>query len=225
MIVQRLYSIQSGGPQQAGSLKQEISARAKAGAAAGGILGSIGGLLTVANGESVSTGLGIAAGSAILGAIATSLTALGANSRRAKAQKQTTNDVVDALLVWDEAGFAVDENTGDIIVADLKRYIVEDKDPRNFMMSFGFEDGKLVMALNKPSDKLIEVLNKSLDTMVKWNRKADYASEEVNNGYLVYVTCPDTETAIRIIYDVICLLKIKINAFTFKAIESQRLKG
>ena len=231
MIVQRLFSIQSGGPDVGGSLKRELSARTKAGAIAGGVLGGVygtfAGLAAGIGDESAATGFkvggAITAGSAVLGAIVGALTTLGANSRRAKAEGLDMNSLLDYLYNVDNynsaSGFKAFEDV------KIDRYIVEDGDPNKFMVNFGYEDGKLVINLNNPSDKLIRGLNEDLEGMVKFNRKADYAAQSVDNGFMVYVICPDIDSAAGIIYNIVAENKIKVNALTEKSLSKYKIKS
>jgi len=217
MIIQRHFSIQSGGPDSgAGSLKKELANRIKVGAIGGGVLGAIGGTIAgiSSRNNGFKLGVGVAVGATIAGAIYGALTALGANHRRAEAEDATMNSLLDYFYgqtsEWDREGI-----TGKYDVK-VDRYIIEDGDPNKFMVNFAYEDGKLVINLNKPSNAVIDSINDDLEEMVKFNRKADYASSQVNNGYMVYVICPSLDFAARIIYDVIAEHHLKVNAITKK---------
>jgi hypothetical protein len=88
-----------------------------------------------------------------------------------------------------------------------------------------YEDGKLVINLNNPSDKLIRGLNEDLESIVKYNRKADYAAQSVDNGFMVYVICPDIDSAAGIIYNIVAENKIKVNALTEKSFSKIKSKN
>ena len=225
MIVQRLFSIQSGGPDKGGSLKRELAAKAKDGAIFGGALGSIygaafGPLAGLADGAKTGlmVGAGFITGGAILGTIVNSLNALGANKRRAKAEGLNMDKLLDYLYNRDAAM----SNFKDMEDIKIERYLTEDGDPNKFTVNFSYEDGKLVIYLNKPSDALLKNLNEDLEDIIKHNRKADYAANSVKNGYMVYVICPDIDSAARIIYDVACENRINVNALTEKSLSKAK---
>lgn len=225
MIIQRQFSIQSGGPDGgAGSLKKELTNRIKVGAIAGGVTGAIGGTITGIstrnnNWGGFKFGAKVAVGTTIAGAIYGALTALGANHRRAEAENATMNSLLDYLYgqisEWDRKGLRGDLKRS----VKVDRYLIEDGDPNKFMVNFAYEDGKLVINLNKPSNAVIETLNDDLEEMVKFNRKADYASNPINNGFMIYAVCPSLDFAAEIIYNIIEEHHLKVNALTEKSLK------
>lgn len=225
MKLQRMFSIQSGQPDQGGSLSRELKAKAGAGAIAGGALGVIPGayigLTAAAEGDNgLKWGAGIVGASAIVCAIAGALTVLGSKRRLSEAIDSDMNSLLDYLYNVDKANAGAGlKNIKDI---NLERYIQEDQDPRNYMVSFGYDKGILVINLNKPTDKLIKSMNESLESMIRFNRRADYTSETTKDGFMVYVVVPSIDAAAGLIYNVIAENKIKVNALTTKSLKKTK---
>ena len=187
IVRQKTFSIQSGGPDQGGSLSRELKARIARGGiiggAGGGILGLYPSIITGSE-DGASTGLkmwgGITAGCAILGAVVDAFGAMGANRRSIMAKESSMNEFLDYLYnmtTATEEERVYRRGTTDI---NIQRYVLEDQDPSKYMVNFSFEDGKMVIYLNKPTDKLIASVNDNLESMIKYNRKADYAARKVS---------------------------------------------
>jgi reverse gyrase len=76
----------------------------------------------------------------------------------------------------------------------------------------------MVIYLNKPTDKLIANVNDDLESMVRFNRKADYAAKKVGDGFLIFIVLPSIDEAAGIIYNIVEENKIKVNALTEKSL-------
>ena len=225
MKLQRMFSIQSGQPDQGGSLSRELKAKAGAGAIAGGALGVVPGIFmglqASADGDNgLKWGAGMVGACAAAVAIANALTVLGSKKRLSEAIDSDMNSLLDYLYNVDKANASAGlKNIKDI---NLERYIQEDQDPRNYMVSFGYDKGILAINLNKPTDKLIKSMNESLESMIKFNRRADYTSETTKDGFMVYVVVPSIDAAAGLIYNVIAENKIKVNALTTKSLKKTK---
>ena len=217
-----MFSIQSGQPDQGGSLSRELKAKVGAGAIAGSALGVVSGILAgvTARNSGLKIGATVVGASAIVGAIAGALSVLGSKKRLSEAKDTDMNSLLDYLYNTDK----VNTNAGfkDIKDINLERYIQEDQDPRNYMVTFGYDKGILVINLNKPTDRLIKSLNDSLESMIKFNRRADYSSEATKDGFMIYVIVPSMDAAVDLIYNVIAENKIKVNALTMKSLKKTK---
>ena len=222
MKLQRMFSIQSGQPDQGGSLSRELKAKTGVGAIAGSALGVVPGILAgvTAQNSGLKIGATVVGASAIVGAIAGALSVLGSKKRLSEAMDSDMNSLLDYLYNIDK----VNTNAGfkDIKDINLERYIQEDQDPRNYMVTFGYDKGILVINLNKPTDRLIKSLNDSLESMIKFNRRADYSSEATKDGFMIYVIVPSMDAAVDLIYNVIAENKIKVNALTMKSLKKTK---
>ena len=223
------FSIQSGAPNTPGSLSRELKNKAGVGAIIGGTMGSLPGIAVgtgVAHelGGKAGTiaGLSLFAGSAAFGAIAGMLTALGANKRRAKATKVNMNYVLDRLDMMTKDQQSAIYNTGNSVgqvtvnKINIWRYVVTDEDPSKYVATFAYEDGVMIILLKSPSNSVLYSLNSSLENMIRFNRKADYTAEEVDNGYVVKAICPDVDSAGRLISNLIYETRTKVNCLTDK---------
>ena len=128
----------------------------------GGITGILSGISVAAIGgakEGLKVEGIVTAGGAIAGAIAGALSALGANSRRAKAAGLDMNTLLDYL--YNKADFHKAQSYSPKDTRP-ERYIIEDGDPNKFMVNFAYEDGKLVINLKNQVIKLFRVLMRIL---------------------------------------------------------------
>lgn len=229
-ITQKQYSIQSGGPDKGGSLGRELKARLARGGIVGGAIGGMVGILPAieigAEEKSAKWGLGILGGvittSAIIGSMADAFSALGANKRKAKLEGTTMDNLLDYLT--NQMASYIKDTGSEATEINVQRYILEDKDPRNFMVNFAFEDKKLIIYLNKPTGKLIDNINDNLEHMIKFNRKSDYAAYPTKDGFMVFVEVPDIDEAAGLIYNIIVENGIKVNALTNRSFDNIKIK-
>ena len=219
LLKKKFYSIQSGHPEKGGSLGRELANRGKIGAVVGGVMGGLISIPALADGKG-KLALGITGASAAVLSICSCLTALGATGRAKSAARMSMDDILDRLY---EGAYATDDKGERISDINPRRYIVENGDPRNFMATFAFEDGKGVIWLNKPTNPLLTTLNDTLEEIISYNRLADYVAQPTKEGYCVEVICPDGDSFAGIIYNVISDLQIKISVLTDKTID--RAKG
>lgn len=226
VLKRKNYSIQTGRPDKGGSLGRELKTRAAVGAVTGGVIGAIASPLA-AIGSAVTgggakgaalCGIGTIGASMIVTTIINCLGALGADRRRAKASRSNMDEILNILnknLLEAATGGYIDD-------VNVSRYIREDADPRQFMATFAFEDGKGVIYLNKPSTAVLSSLNDSLESMISVNRYADYVSTTIKDGYLVEVVCPSIDDFGGLIYDVIVDCKIPVCCLTNKSLDCIR---
>jgi hypothetical protein len=225
IVRQKTFSIQSGGPDQGGSLSRELKSRIARGGIIGGAGGGILGLypsILVGTENGASTGLkvwgGITAASAIIGAVVDAFGAMGAGGRSRVAKESSMNEFLDYLYNMTATSERDRDYRRGTTEINIQRYVLEDQDPSKYMVNFSFEDGKMVIYLNKPTDKLIANVNDDLESMVRFNRKADYAAKKVGDGFLIFIVLPSIDEAAGIIYNIVEENKIKVNALTEKSL-------
>lgn len=216
------FSIQSGKPDKSASLGRELANRSGEGAVVGGVIGLLGGLTTTLSGvaaglgkEALKVGALMTTGAAVFGAITGALSAMGANGRRSKATKVNMNQVLDELDVR-VRNYEKNSNTTDI---NIFRYIETDKNPRDYHLTIAYEDGCAILLIRNPKSNLLSSLNESLEDIIRFNRKSDYTSEKIENGYVVYLTVPSVDAICGLIYNIAYECRIKINCLTEKKIK------
>ena len=104
MKLQRMFSIQSGQPDQGGSLSRELKAKIGVGAIAGSALGVVPGILAgvTAQNSGLKIGATVIGASAIIGSIAGALSVLGSKKRLSEAKDTDMNSLLDYLYNIEE---------------------------------------------------------------------------------------------------------------------------
>ena len=214
---EKIFSIQSGGPDKEGSLKRELTEKAKTGALRGSTLGSIVGLTVGVYSRDlktlgISTIGGLTIGS-VVGAFSEMLKSFGAKHRMKLSKGVGMNEILDYL----EDIISESRNEGLNIRGKnlISRYIGLDQDPKNFDITMSCKDGiALILVRNNVSEKNITNLSNELEDIIKNNRLATYKSEKIKEGYLVALTIPSIKAFANFIYNICYNLHLRVNCIT-----------
>ena len=192
---------------------RELAIKSKKGAIAGGVLGGIVSIVPSTNmGEPgratavVASGVGLGA---IIGAIGNSIDSIWSKGRIEDFQKNVSMDAVldDIVDISSGAG-----------KVSIKRYLVEDQDPRKFEITAAIKDGQGIIILNDPKTETIDLIYEELEDIVAENRFADYTSIKTKSGYEVYLKASKDDFC-GLLYDLTDTLKIKVNCITDETIK------
>jgi hypothetical protein len=217
--LQKKFSLESGEPNQKGSLGRELKAKAKVGAIKGSITGgslglTVGSTLGMALRDLKLTGLVSLAGLGIgtlVGILSKMSESIGAEGRKNRVQGVGMNEVLDFL----EDSITAENNQGYGIRGRnlVSRYLSLDGDPKNFDLSIALKDGIGIMSVKKGVAGNVE---SELESMVENNRLADYKSKSLKDGYLVQLFVPSVKALANFIYNLAYRHHIRINIITQK---------
>ena len=217
--LQKKFSLESGEPNQKGSLTRELKAKAKVGAVkgsiAGGALGlTVGSTLGMVMRDLKITGLvslaGLSAGT-LIGILSKMSEAVGAEKRKSRVESVGMNEVLDFL----EDSIASENNQGYGIRGRnlVSRYLSLDGNPKNFDLSIALKDGIGIMTVRKGAAGNVE---SELENMVENNRLADYKSKPLKDGYLVELIVPSVKALANFIYNLAYGHHLRMNIITQK---------
>lgn len=215
--LQKKFSLESGEPNQKGSLSRELKSKAKVGAVkgsiAGGTLGfTVGSTLGMVlrdlriTGTVSLAGLGVGT---LLGILSKMTESIGAEGRMNRAKSVGMNEVLDFL----EDSIASENNKGYGIKGKnlVSRYLSLDGNPKNFDLSIALKDGTGIMTVKKSVAGNVEA---ELEKMVEGNRLATYKSKSLKDGYLVQLEVPSVKALANFIYNLAYLHHLRLNIIT-----------
>ena len=232
LIRQKSFTIQEGGPKKKASFLRELGAKTALSSLIGlfpsTLIGATVGFRAGSDLNSAKEGLkwsalsfcSIEAFAALWGALDAVFTRAGYHRRNAE-KVVDTNEFID--LVYKQST-RDDKDLDTENSATLHRYINENKDPKQFMINAAFAYGYCLILLNKPSSTVLEGFNEHLESMVQFNREADYAAQPSRDGFVVLVRAPRIEDVAHMFVDIISECHVPVNFISSKKLEQYKAK-
>ena len=232
LIRQKSFTIQEGGPKKKASFLRELGAKTVMSSLFGllpsSILGLFYGVNSGISSDSAKEGLkcgaicfcSLEALAALWGALDAVFTRAGHHRKNAE-KVVDTNEFID--LVYKQAT-RDDKDLDTENSTVLHRYINENKDPKQFMINVAFAHGYCLILLNKPSSTVLDGFNEHLESMVQFNREADYAAQPNRDGFVVLVRAPRIEDVAHMFVDIISECHVPVNFISSKKLEQYKAK-